>query len=151
MSVKMSEAWLQAEKTCFTVLLTELKGKENVSAFRGFVFEDRNCWGFISGGLAMGPIERYQGDTPVWCNFVINARFETIQQDRDKVLTLCGDFLAMLKEKNNLTEIGNVQYLHLADFPAEPAPVPIESGQVVWRGVIPLRLAFATETEYDAP
>lgn len=150
MSTNITKAWKVAERTCFTKLVKHMNAKENVDAFLGFNAADRESWMFTSGGLAVGPVARYQGPSPAWCNFSINARIEGVYSVREPCLDLAGAVLGFLKGTTNLNQIGNVQNLAIADFPGEPVAEPQESGIMIWRVIIPLRLTFATEVEYDA-
>jgi hypothetical protein len=153
MSVDISTAWLEAEKTCYTQLVTRLNAKDGFNAFRGNMPVMRDAWFFTSGGIQTGPVDRFWGENGAWCAMSVRARVEGIYQVRDDCLRLAGMIYAKLKESNNLKAIGNVMWLRLTDFGGEPDETPLvnDKNEVVgmlWRITIPLEMVFATEAEY---
>lgn len=154
--MNITEAWLEAEKTCYTQLVSGLKAKDGFNAFRGYLPYERDSWMFSSGGIGSSiAIERFWSANPAWCYMSFNARIEGVYDSRDKCLELAGSVLGVLKDTSNMNQKGNVMWLRLADFPGEPVETPIlnvqgELATVLWRITIPLEMVIATEAEYAA-
>lgn len=151
--MNIAEAWLNAEKTCFDLLVTGLKSKDGFDAYRGYLPDIKDSWMFTSGGMQTGPIERLYGVSGAWCSLSVKARIEGIFRKRDDAIMLGGNVLNVLKNNNNFYQQSNVMWLRLTDLPQEPEETPIlnvqgELATIIWRIVIPLEMVFATEAEY---
>jgi hypothetical protein len=149
MSMTIKDAWLAAETTAFDQLVTRLASKSGFNAFRGYIPEDRDCWSLTTGGLAMGPIERFWGDSPAWCAIAMNARFTTRFQNRDNCLKTSGSLLAALQETTNFKAVGNIISFRLRDMPGEPQPVVLDGDMLIWVCEIPMELVFSTAEEFS--
>jgi hypothetical protein len=151
----ITDAWKNAELTCFTQLVTALDSKAEYDAFRGYLPEIRDSWMFTSGGIETGPIERFYGESGAWCSMSMKARIEGIFAHRDSCLEFAGKVLQFLQDSGNMHQTGNVMWLRLTDFPQEPQETALtnEQGEVstiIWRIIIPLEMVFATSAEFPA-
>lgn len=141
--LSIQSAWLQGEKTCFDKMRQYAKG---VDAWRGVLPENREGAMLTSGGLGAGDMARYLGPTPVFCSLFFAARIACQFNKRDKCLDFAGKVLFMLKDTNNLKNVGNVQRLELRDLPQEPTGLEIAQNQVFWEMEIPLIMILSTTT-----
>ena len=148
--MQIEESWEAAEDTAYRRLLLATTAKDGVDAWKGgFPADTMLGWIFTSGGLGVEPIARFWGTSPAWCQLPFNARVEGRFRMRAECLRLAGRIIGYLKATANLSQVGNVLTLRLADMPGEPAEVLLDNGAIVWGINIPMHLVFATSADYE--
>jgi len=154
----IADAWYRAETICFESFRNYSGNEEERDCFRGYLPQNEfgdptqaNVWMMTSGGSAEFDIVRLAGDNASWCSLRTDARIDSIWDTRQKAMEFSGLVLAWLKENDNMTEQGNIEWCRLTDIPQEPE-IYTSKGQIpklYWNITIPLELIYKTENVFE--
>jgi hypothetical protein len=154
----IADAWYRAETYAFESFREYAGNVEERECYRGYLPQDEfgdpteaDVWMLTSGGSDEFDIERLSGSNAAWCSLRTDARIESIWETRKDAMEFSGLVLAWLKENNNLTEQGNIEWCRLTDIPLEPE-LYVSKGlnpRLYWRMTIPLELIYKTENVFE--
>lgn len=147
--------WNMAEQTIFESLKDYIGNTEDTDCFRGYLPVNENgtpkfsnVWMLTSGGTAGAfDVERTYGASGAWCNMLIPAEIVGVFENRTTAMNFAGAVEAWLKGTNNVNQVNNVTWCHLAALPDQPEE-QILAGRRYWRIRIQLEVLYLTESVY---